>query len=237
MPQPLSPRLPETRDTLVAALASPERGDRARALDLIARAYRAPLVALASLRWGLSREDAEDLAHEFFVAAIGKEWFTRYDPARGRFRAFLRSCLDDFARSAWRDASRLKRGGASLHLPLDLAPEPVRAAEAERLFEREWARSVLGLALARLREECETSGKAVAWQLYEAYDLTDTPDESRPTYAALAEAHRVPATQVTNHLHWARKRMREHVLATVRLLTGDDAEYRDEVRALTGETP
>lgn len=230
-------RLPDTRDTLIEALASPVAADRDRALDLIARAYRDPVLVILSLRWTLAREDAEDLAQEFFATAAEKQWFHRYDVSRGRFRTFLRSCLDDFARSALRDARRLKRGGGAVHVALDDAPALAAPSEVDRLFDREWARAVLGIALERLRAECATLGKQVAWRLYERYDLTDSPDDARPTYASLAAEFGEPVTQVTNHLAWARRRMREHALETVRALTGDEAEFRDEVRALTGEAP
>ncbi len=243
----MTARLPETRDTLVAALASDAPADRDRALDLIARAYRDPVVAILALRWSLAREDAEDLAQGFFAMAVEKGWFARYDASRGRFRAFLRGRLDDFARTTFRDAGRLKRGGEVRHLSLAadapgaaaLADEAALAspAEADRLFEREWARSVLSIACDRLREECVASGKLVAWRLFERYDLSDLPDESRPTYASLAAELGEPVTQVTNHLAWARRRMREQVLATLRALTADEQEYRDEVRALLGVEP
>lgn len=234
----MTARLPETRDTLVAALASPDEADRERALDLICRAYRAPVIALLTLRWSLAGEDAEDLAQEFLATALEKRWFQRYDASRGRFRAFLRACLDDFVRAAMRDARRLKRGGGTEHLSLDAAADSLGAPDgSDRFFEREWARSVLTIALERLRADCQARDKAVAWTLYERYDLLDAPDEQRPTYAMLALVTGEPVTQVTNHLSWARRRMREHVLATVRMLTGDEAEFRDEVRALTGEAP
>lgn len=226
--------LPETRDTLVAALASTGDEARGRALDLIARAYHAPVVALLARRWQLDRSDAEDLAQGFFAHAIEKDWFTRYDPARGRFRPFLRSCLDDFARSEFRDAGRLKRGGGAAHVALTEVEVPDADPGIDRLFEQEWARSVLSLASDRLRDECTGNSREPAWRIFERYDLTDAPDDRRPTYAMLAAELGMPATQVTNHLAWARRRMRDHVLATVRLLTGDETEYRDEVRALLG---
>ncbi len=186
--------LPETRDTLVAALASTGDEARGRALDLIARAYHAPVVALLARRWQLERADAEDLAQGFFAQAIEKDWFTRYDAARGRFRPFLRSCLDDFARSEFRDAGRLKRGGGAAHVALT----EVEVADAdpgiERLFEQEWARSVLSLASGRLRDECTGTAREPAWRIFERYDLTDVPDDRRPTYAMLAAELGVPAT-------------------------------------------
>jgi DNA-directed RNA polymerase specialized sigma24 family protein len=90
---------PETRVTIVAALASSATQDRSRALDLIARAYREPLIALLRHRWSLDRPDAEDLAQEFFARAVEKGWFYRYDATRGKFRTFLRTCVEDFART------------------------------------------------------------------------------------------------------------------------------------------
>lgn len=236
--------LPDTRDTLVAALSSGAPADRARAHELLARAYRDPIVSVLTLSWRLDPADAEDLAHEFFATAMEKDWFRRYDPSRGRFRPFLRTCLNDFARSAFRHASRRKRGGDAAHQSLDIAT--VDAANADALsaaaavdehFEAEWRRSVLGMACERLREECAGAGKEIAWRLFERYDLVDLPDDARPTYASLGAEFGEPVTQVTNHLAWARRRMREHVLATVRALTGNEQEYRDEVRALLGADP
>jgi len=225
--------LPETRDTLVAALASDGPAERARALDLIARAYRDPVVAVLAIRWTLNRADAEDLAQAFFARAIEKNWFHRYNPDRGRFRTFLRSCLDDFARAEFRDAQRVKRGGAAEHV--DIADDqPSEPAAIDSVFDREWTRSVLAIACERLRVECEEAERRIAWQLFQHYDLSDQPDEDRPTYASMAIEFGESATQVTNHLAWARRRMREHVLATIRSLTGDEREYREEVRALLG---
>jgi len=41
-------------------------------------------------------------------------------------------------------------------------------------------------------------------------------------------------TQVTNHLAWTRRTLRELVLARLRSLCGSDEEYREEARALFG---
>jgi len=42
---------------------------------------------------------------------------------------------------------------------------------------------------------------------------------------------------VINHLAWARRRFRHHVLATLRSLAGSEAEYREDVRDLLGIEP
>lgn len=229
------PSFPDTRLTIIEGLSSDDTATRSRALDLVARAYRAPIVAVLRRRWSLATEDAEDLAHDFFAQALAKEWLQRYDPGRGRFRAFLRSCLMAYASTAHEAAGREKRGGRAVHLSLDdatAAPSSDPAVEA--LFEREWARSVLTLSLDALRQECEREGRNTTYAVFHAREVEGAEAESPPSYDALAVRFGVPATQVTNYLNWARRRFRAHVLETVRALTASEGEYREEVRALLG---
>jgi DNA-directed RNA polymerase specialized sigma24 family protein len=226
---------PETRDSLVQALRSTEADARTRAFGLVVRAYRAPVIALLTRRWSLEHADAEDLTHDFFSAAFEKQWLTRYESDRGKFRTFLRSCLFAFAASEHDRRRSQKRGGGARHEILhdDIADSGGDAA-MDALFEQEWIRSVLQLSLESLQEDAETSGHAVHVQLFKRYDVEGSDLDVRPTYAALATEFGLPPTQVTNHLAWARKRFRQHVLNTVRGLTGSEDEFRAEVRTLLG---
>ena len=122
-----------------------------------------------------------------------------------------------------------------MHLSLDdaapaLGSDPV----VEALFEREWVRGVLQLALAALRTECEESGRQATWVVFVAHDIDGAEVATPPTYAELAERFSLPRTQVTNYLNWARRRLRSHVVETLRGLTATDAEFREEARALLG---
>ena len=179
--------------------------------------------------------DAEDLAHDFFAHALEREWLARYDPERGRFRTFLRTCLLAFASTTHQAASRHKRGGGARHVSLDDASSVATDDDVMAIFDREWARSVLTIALDSLRDECLAHDRETTWQVFSAYDV-DGAEGERPTYDALARELQIPATQVTNYLNWARRRFREHVLVTLRSLTANDDEYREEVRALLGVT-
>src|ERR1044071_8977195 len=82
------------------------------------------------------------------------------------FRSFLVHSLTHFLANEWRDAQRLKRGGGAAVLSLDgLEPEqryslePTVENDAEKLFERRWAYTLVEHALARLRGEHERAGK------------------------------------------------------------------------------
>jgi RNA polymerase sigma-70 factor (ECF subfamily) len=231
----LKSRFPETRQTIVQALASGERDTRQRALDLIVRGYRAPVIALIARRWSLEAADAEDLAHEFFASAFEKEWLPRFNPERGRFRSFMRSCVLAFVSTEMRASQRQKRGGGSEAVPLDTVRDLLQdEGELEDHFDREWARSIIASALAALESECAASGKRMALQLFRRYDIDGSDSTTRPTYAQLAKEFGIPVTQVTNLLSWARGAFRAHVLDTLRSLSASEDEFRDDVRSLIG---
>lgn len=228
--------LPPTRISVIASLNGNDEERRRAAADTLVRAYWGPVAALLELRWHLDRPDAEDLTQDFFADALGKKWFARYDPARGRFRTFLRTCVDRFAANADQARKRLKRGGGVPDAPLEAAD--VAGARAPDEFDArvhdEWVRGVLSLALDAFRAAAAAAGKQTQAAVFEAYDVEDPPDEQRPTYRALAERFAIPETQVTNYLAWARREYRKHVLATLRALAGTDDEFREDARDLLG---
>jgi len=225
---------PSTQHSLVDALRSDEASTRERAVELVARIYRAPVMAVVMHRWQLQAADAEDLTHDFLLQAFDKEWFSRYDASRGRFRTFVRTCLLAFASSRFKSEQRLKRGGATEHVAIDDVTLAVHDPELDALFDREWARSVVSSAVDALRTECQSLNRETTFAVFLAHDIDGAEDGERTSYRELADRFRIPVTQVTNFLTWARRRFRVHVLDTLRALTADDAEFRNEARALLG---
>lgn len=197
------------------------------------------MVALLELRWRLNRTDAEDLTQDFFAAAFSKDWFARYEPAKGRFRTFLRTCLDRFASDAARASARLKRGGGTAGESIEIADAELVGApdETDARIHNEWVRGVLAVALDALRAEADAAGKSTQVAVFVAYDVDDPPDAERPSYRALAQRFEIPETQVTNYLNWSRREYRRHVLDALRALAGNDAEFREDARDLLGSRP
>ena len=230
------PQFPDTRVSVVKDLSGDDLRARERATAVVIAAYRSPVIAVLQQRWGMQLADAEDLAHDFFAQALARDWLARYDPEKGRFRTFLRTCLTAYAATAHEASMRQKRGGGVRHVPLDDAVPVATDDDTAAIFDREWMRSVLSIALAALHEECIAEDRATTWQVFSEYDVEGAELDERPTYESLARRIGIPPTQVTNYLNWARRRFRGHVLATVRELTANDAEYRDEVRALIGRS-
>ena len=229
---------PATHLSLVRRVRSDDASTRASAQDALAAVYWAPIYAHVRLTHHQDPADAEDLTQGFFVDALRRDLFARYDPERARFRTFVRRCVDSYVVNALQSEQRLKRGGGMSFVPIDVADVETRLTierdgDPDAVFHREWVRSVLVTAVLRLREQYEASGRDVHLALFERYDMSDDP----PTYAELAVEHGIPATQVTNWLAATRRDFRGIVLETLRDLSGSEEEYREEARALLGATP
>ena len=219
---------------------------RARALETIAAVYWAPLYTHARLAHRAARADAEDLVQGFFADALRRDLLARWDAARGRFRTYLRACLDAHVANERKAARRLKRGGGAAPVGLDVAelerrlargapPDGIATdADADRLFHDEWVRAVLARALDRFRARSAAAGRHAHLALFERYDLAAADGDAPPTYAQLAAELSITTTQVTNWLAAARRDFRAAVLETLRELCGGEEEFREEARALLG---
>lgn len=230
---------PATRVSVLTGISSASPELRQRALERIARAYWRPVYKYVRVQWRRARADAEDLTQGFFAAAAEKEYLAAFDASKGRFRTFLRVCVDRYVGKTATAERAAKRGGASVLLDLDFDGAELEISSAggiddiERWFEREWARGVFAEAVGELRRRwADAKHGEVRRILFERYDLIE--EAERPTYAALAAELGVPVTDVTNHLAAVRRELRAVVLETLRELTASDEEFKSEARSLLG---
>jgi len=234
-------QFPATRHSIVAAIRSDGAETRRAAFDTLAGAYWKPVFKYIRLKWRVSPEDAADLTQAFFLRAFEKSFFAGFDPARARFRTYLRTCLDGFVSNVRKADGRLKRGGGVTLISIDVGEAErelqQQAANAvddfDAYFHREWLRGLFASAAARLRETCAARGRPHRYALFEQYDLVDEPDD-RPTYGELARRFGLSAVDVTNELAAARREFRRLVLESLRELCASDEEFEAECRALTG---
>jgi RNA polymerase sigma factor (sigma-70 family) len=233
---------PETRLSVVQRLRSEDRGLRSMAFDALVTAYWKPVYTYLRLAKRAEPDEAEDLTQGFFAHAFEKRTLDTYDPARAKFRTWVRVCLDGYVANERKAAGRRKRGGDVIHVSLDfedaegeLRERSIAGAEdVEAFFQREWTRRLLTLAVADLEKEALAAGQEMAFSIFERYDL-EAPDEAnRLTYAGLAQELGVTPTKVTNALHSMRSKLREHVLRRLRSVCGSESEAREEARALFG---
>jgi RNA polymerase sigma factor (sigma-70 family) len=233
---------PVTRHSVILASGSADPEARRRAYSSIVEAYWNPVYKYTRLKWHTAADDAEDLTQAFFTRAFEKDFFTSYDAKKARFRTFLRTCLDGFVANERKASQRLKRGGAVHLVPLDFktAEGELRQhdvavpADMEAFFDHEWARSIFGLAVERLRRHYADNGRENCVRVFERYDLDAAPAGERLTYAELAGELGLRPSDVTNYLAAARRQFRAFVLDRLRELTASNEEFRAEAKRLLG---
>jgi RNA polymerase sigma factor (sigma-70 family) len=242
-PSPPGRIFPTTQHSIIQAVGDADPVRRQQALDTLISVYWRPAYLHLRLKWGHDRHAAEDLTQEFFARTLEGGFFERFDPARARFRTFLRTAIDHLAANQRRDQARRKRGGAAMHLSLDFdgAEQEIGAQvvpdDPDERFHREWIRSLFTMAVAALRAECADQGHDQRFRLFQRCDLDPAEGAERPSYKELAAEFKLPVTQVTNHLAWARREFRRLVLERLQQLSGSEAEYRSEARELFGVDP
>jgi len=214
------------------------RNDTPRAQDALARlceTYWYPLYAHVRRR-GHSAEDAQDLTQEFFARLLEHHWVGDADRAKGRFRTFLLTALSRFLANEWDRAQSQKRGGGAAPLPLDTAVAESRyCADAgtsmapDRLYDRQWAMTLLDQALTRLGAEHEQSGKAAEFAVLSS---ALTAERGDIPYATLASQLGASETAARQAVHRLRKRFREVFRDEIAQTVAAPEEVEEETRHL-----
>jgi RNA polymerase sigma factor (sigma-70 family) len=236
-----SSRFPSTRWSAIVASNSDIPTERQHGLEVLVAAYWKPVYKYIRMKWHKSNEDAKDLTQAFFTKAIEKNFFKSYDPAKARFRTFLRTCLDGFVANEEKAAHRLKRGGDQPMLSLDFedAERELRFSEipdhanAIDYFDQEWVRGLFAATVKSLKNQLAADGKSVYFELFARYDLNETANDNL-TYETIAAEFELPTTKVTNYLAYARREFRRLLLDKLRELTLTDEEFQSEARTLLG---
>jgi DNA-directed RNA polymerase specialized sigma24 family protein len=200
-----------TRWSVVAA-ASGDSGEARAALAWLCERYWDPLVAHATRR-GWRPQSAEDLVQELFADLLRRGDLARADPARGRFRTWLCTCLDHLASKQREHGAALKRGGGAGTVAPDSADIGVAAADPG--FDRDWALAVLGRAGDRLANEEAAAGRGERHATLAPLLATASPEERSAAAAALGlgdGALRVALHRLRERL---RDLVREEVTATL----------------------
>ena len=228
---------PRTRWSLVLAATRRNLSESKEAMEAICRAYWHPLYAYARRR-GHSPHDAQDLTQAFFLRFLEKRWLDAADPERGRLRTYLVVAMRNFMAKEWRRASAQRRGGGLSHVPLDTefaesryAAIPTAPLEAEDLFDRQWALTLLDLTLGRLRAEYAAAGRKDDFDVLKACLMAA---RGATHYAALATELGVTEGAARVAAHRLRKRFRQVYREEIAQTLSEDTDVDAEMRHLAG---
>ncbi len=216
---------------LGVAAADPAR--RRTALEELARIYWRPVYAYVRAKWGRTIEDAKDLTQDFFVWMLETDFLGRADPARGKFRAFVKVALSRYLSKEERDRRTLKRGGGLGILALDAAAAPPDPAgkSPEQALDDAWKAELLSRAENILQEQLQRAGRDLQGRIFRDYYRTAADDLN---YREVAARHGVSEADVLEGLRRTREAFRGIVTDLVSETVRGPEELRDEMRALFG---
>jgi RNA polymerase sigma-70 factor (ECF subfamily) len=152
--------------SVIVAARDGEPQEARDALAALCAAYWYPLYAFVR-RKGYDPEAAQDLVQGFFTRLLEKGDLASVDRSKGKFRSFLMAACSHYLANE-RDKERAKkRGGDRPPLSIDALTaegryrrEPVHDLTLERLFDRQWALTLLDQVLAQLELEMSRAGKS-----------------------------------------------------------------------------
>jgi RNA polymerase sigma-70 factor (ECF subfamily) len=196
--------------------------------------YWYPLYAFIRRR-GHGAQEAEDLTQEFFARLLAKRFLAGVDRRKGRFRTFLLMAVKRFLANEYDRCRARKRGGGRRLVSLEgLEPEtrycrePAHRLSAERLFEQQWALTLLDNVLARLQAEMTGGGKAELFDALKGHLALG----GGGSYAAAAAGLGMTEGAVKTAVHRLRRRYRDLLREEIAHTVADPAEIEDEIRHL-----
>ena len=210
------------------------RNDTARAhdaLEKLCQTYWFPLYAYIRRR-GFNPHDAEDLTQGFFARLLKANSLADACQEKGRFRSFLLGAMNHFMADEWDRATAAKRSvQQTISLDALLAENRYRHELADmltpdRVFERQWALTLLENALGCVRREYEASGQG---RLFMELRFAITGDQTAVPYPKLVARLGMSEGTIRVAVHRLRKRYRQALRAEIAGTVADDAEVAAEL--------
>lgn len=204
------------------------------ALAALCQIYWYPIYAFIHRR-SVSADEAEDLTQAFFTRFLEKGFIGEAEQSKGKFRAFLLACCKHFLANQRKEARTLKRGGGQIIVSLDVEAarqryvrEPADTLDAEKLFDRGWALTLLERSLDQLGQEYGRQQRTAIFEELKSH-LVGDPSSS---YGEVARRLGMTEAAVKKAAQRLRERgraiVREQILATVQ----GPEQVEDEIREL-----
>ncbi len=195
----------------------------AAAMEALIRIYWKPLYFFVR-REGYDCETAKDIVQEFLAGLLERGAIFQADPARGRFRAFLRASMSNFLKDRSKAASREKREGGRRTLSLDFARgeaeyeklQPSAGETPEQMLSRAWARSLWEDSLAEL------SGERPHLEAFRLYLKNED-------YAGIARKTGLSESAAKVAVHRLKGKLRELIVARIRETVTTPKDLKEEI--------
>jgi RNA polymerase sigma factor (sigma-70 family) len=153
---------PQTNPSIFLRLNRADTGVRELAWSEFHQRYALAIASFAR-QIGVRASDVEDIVQDVLIGFYSRSPTFVYDPARGRFRGYLKTCTFHAVQR------RLGRTASFRGTPLDqVDPE---ALEVEQVWNDVWEQEQLRNAVEQLRQEIGVTKTFRAFELYVILDL------------------------------------------------------------------
>ena len=199
--------------------------------------YWYPLYAFVR-RQNYGPDEAQDLTQAFFARLLEKHYLDDYVRDRGRFRSFLLTALKHFLSNERDHARAQKRGGGLTAESLEaliqsgetrFSLEPSCSSTPERIYEKQWAMTLLDHVLTRLRNEFAQAGKA---EQFERVKSLLTGNDDHIPYSLLASELDTTEGALKVAIHRMRSRFREVLRDEISQTVAQPDQIGEEIRYL-----
>jgi DNA-directed RNA polymerase specialized sigma24 family protein len=190
-------------------------GDQARreaALAELAATYWKPVYYYVRHK-GHDEESAKDLTQGFFQKMLSSHGVVqKADPARGRFRTFLLTCLNRYLSDVFRTERTKRHMPAGGLVSLETvnwakAPQLLRSTTPLEAFDYAWGCALLDKVLAEVEAKCREKGTVAQWELFGAKVLEPIRDNvDPPSLTCLCEKYGIANKTVASNMIYTVKR-------------------------------
>ena len=225
---------PNTRWSVVLAARRQGTPEAGAALEAICKLYWHPLFTYVR-RCGYPEADAQDVTQEFFRQLLEKRWLDDVDREKGKLRTFLMVALKGFMSKERRRAQAQRRGGGHAHAEFNTEfAESKFAADKntpgpDEAYDRQWALTLLDLAMDRLRGEFVEAGRN---DHFEVLKGCLTADRGTIDYVEMAARMGMNEGAARVAVHRLRKRFREVYREEIAQTLAEGTNAEEEMRHL-----
>lgn len=222
--------------TIWGSLLKAQAGDR-DALGRVFARYRRPILREMEHQLRCSPVDAEDHAQAFFEVWMRRELLKGVEPNKGRFRAYLKTCVRNYLRDVHDAETAEKRPPPALKDSLDRTDaegKPVHTPAAEPppggdRFDRDWALDLFNHVLEQLQQQFEADRRG---PVFHALRGELTGEIADADLAALSQQLGLSVGAIKLYRHRMKKELRRLVEEEVRSSCAEGEDWRDELRYL-----
>jgi hypothetical protein len=218
---------------------------RMAALERLFKRYRLPIIkhiqahANSCKYCSAATAGPEELGQQFISAKfLKREFLENVSPEKGRFRDFVRTCIDNFLNDYHR---RVKSGIRNPGLPTISLEEENEQGGAlkdkiiapeknpEQALDHLWALNILECALAELERECVARRKG---ELFSALKPCLDGSSTQESLKEIAQRFEMLDNALSVALHRLRKRYGELIAEEIRQTVGIKEDWREELKYL-----